>query len=434
MNYINFKQTTLSHEIMMENLKTKRKLTNLVKVSWREKSVIIGGGAPIVVQSMTNTNTSDILETAIQIKELSLAGADLVRITVNSSEAARSVVSIREHLDKMNVSIPLIGDFHYNGHKLLEDFPDCAENLSKYRINPGNVGLGKKRDDNFSKIIDIACRYNKPVRIGVNWGSLDNELLSRKISENSKRSTPKEIKSVIRETLVASAIGSAKRAEELGLPSNAIVLSCKVSNVQELIKVNQSLSKNCNYPLHLGLTEAGMATKGIVSSTAAIAILLQQGIGDTIRVSITPEPKGDRCYEVLIALEILQSMGLRHFMPTVISCPGCGRTSSKTFQELSQDIHNFLQRKMPFWKLRCPGVERMNVAVMGCVVNGPGESKNADIGISLPGNGENPVAPVYVNGEHFITLKGENLAEEFQSIIENYVRDRYGCMKKIDKG
>ncbi len=414
-----------SNDLSFQQLEPPRRLTNSVSVSWAGKSVNIGGQYPIVVQSMTNTNTKDVLETAIQVRELSLAGSDLVRITVDSHESARSVVLIREHLDKMNISTPLVGDFHFNGHKLLKNFPDCAQALSKYRINPGNVGLGKKREDNFASMIEIACLYKKPIRIGVNWGSLDNDLLSKKIHENKQRRNPQDVKSVTREALVFSAIDSAKRAERLGLSKNAIILSCKVSDVQELIKVYQALSRSCSYPLHVGLTEAGMSTKGIVASTAAIAVLLQQGIGDTIRISLTPEPGSNRCLEVSVALEILQTMGFRHFMPSVVSCPGCGRTNSKKFQELAHDIQDYLHKKISFWKPQYPGVETMSVAVMGCVVNGPGESKNANIGISLPGNGENPVAPVFIDGQHFVTLKGNNLAQEFQLIIENYVKNRY---------
>ncbi len=404
-----------------------RRPTRPAVVSWGGKSVRIGGGAPIVVQSMTNTDTTDAIATAIQVKELAMAGSELVRITVNTPEAAREVPAIREQLDRMNISVPLVGDFHYNGHKLLTQFPECAQALSKYRINPGNMGGGKKRDDNFAQMIDIACRYEKPVRIGVNWGSLDHELMARMMDDNSKLPQPWDAQAVMRDALVVSAISNAQRAEELGLSPNAIVLSCKVSHVQDLITVYRDLSARCDYPLHLGLTEAGMGSKGIVASTAALSVLLQQGIGDTIRISLTPEPGGDRRREVIVAQEILQSMGLRAFTPMVVACPGCGRTSSTVFQELADSIQTYLREQMPAWKGRYPGVETMNVAVMGCVVNGPGESRHADIGISLPGTGEIPSAPVFVDGERTVTLKGDGIAREFQAIVEQYVERRYGA-------
>lgn len=404
-----------------------RRPTRRAIVGWDGKTVQIGGGAPVVVQSMTNTDTTDAIATAIQVKELALAGSELVRITVNTPEAAREVPAIREQLDRMNVSVPLVGDFHYNGHKLLTQFPECAQALSKYRINPGNMGGGKRRDDNFAQMIEIACRYQKPVRIGVNWGSLDHELMARMMDDNSKRKQPWDAQAVMRDALVVSAITNAQRAEELGLSPNAIVLSCKVSHVQDLITVYRDISARCDYPLHLGLTEAGMGSKGIVASTAALSVLLQQGIGDTIRISLTPEPGGDRRREVVVAQEILQSMGLRAFTPMVVACPGCGRTSSTVFQELADSIQTYLREQMPVWKNRYPGVETMNVAVMGCVVNGPGESRHADIGISLPGTGEIPSAPVFVDGQRTVTLKGDSIAREFQAIVEQYVERRYGA-------
>ena len=385
----------------------------------------------MVVQSMTNTDTADVIGTAIQIKELAMAGSEIVRITVNTPEAAQAVPAIREQLDRMGVDTPLVGDFHFNGHKLLTQFPDCAQALSKYRINPGNVGGGKKRDDNFAQMIEVACRHQKPVRIGVNWGSLDHELMARMMDENSRRAQPWEAAAVMRDALVTSAIDNARRAEALGLSPDAIILSCKVSHVQDLITVYRDLAARCDYPLHLGLTEAGMGSKGIVASTAALAVLLQEGIGDTIRISLTPEPGGDRTREVIVAQEILQSMGLRAFTPMVVACPGCGRTSSTFFQELADSIQSFLRRQMPVWKTQYPGVETMNVAVMGCVVNGPGESRHADIGISLPGTGEVPAAPVFVDGERTVTLKGDSIAEEFQNIVEDYVERRYGRAAQV---
>jgi len=401
-------------------------------VRWHDQSVVIGGGAPVVVQSMTNTDTADAIATAIQVKDLARAGSELVRITVNTPAAAEAVPAIRDQLDRMGVHVPLVGDFHYNGHKLLQQVPGCAQALSKYRINPGNVGAGRRRDDNFAQMIDVACRHEKPVRIGVNWGSLDQDLLARLMDTNAARANPWDAQSVMREALVTSALESAARAESLGLPGNAITLSAKVSNVQDLVAVYRALAARCDYPLHLGLTEAGMGSKGIVASTAGIGVLLQEGIGDTIRVSLTPEPGGDRTREVVVAQEILQTMGLRAFAPLVVACPGCGRTSSTFFQELASSIQSFLREQMPIWRSRYPGVESMQVAVMGCVVNGPGESRHADIGISLPGADEAPVAPVFVDGERTVTLKGERIAEEFQAIVENYVQRRYGAAREVE--
>jgi (E)-4-hydroxy-3-methylbut-2-enyl-diphosphate synthase len=404
-------------------------MTTVARHTTRQVSVggrLIGGGAPILVQSMTNTDTADAQGTAQQVAELARAGSEIVRITVNTAEAAAQVPRIRERLDAMGCDVPLVGDFHFNGHKLLADHPDCARVLAKYRINPGNVGRGAKRDEQFATMIEIARRYDKPVRIGVNWGSLDQELLARLMDENARAAEPLDSDSVTREALVASALDSAARAEELGLPGDRIVLSCKVSGVQDLIAVYRELARRCDYPLHLGLTEAGMGTKGIVASTAALGVLLQEGIGDTIRISLTPDPGGDRTREVVVAQELLQTMGLRSFSPLVIACPGCGRTTSTYFQELAEKIQRFLREQMPKWRERFPGVEDMHVAVMGCVVNGPGESKHADVGISLPGSGERPVAPVYVDGEKTVTLKGERIAEEFQRLVEDYVRTRYG--------
>ena len=401
--------------------------TRQTVVAWGSQKVLIGGGAPVVVQSMTNTDTADAIATAIQVKELALAGSEIVRITVNTPEAAREVIAIREQLDRMGISVPLAGDFHYNGHKLLTQYPDCAQALSKYRINPGNMGGGKKRDDNFAQMIEVACRYQKPVRIGVNWGSLDHELLARMMDDNVKLAQPRDGRAVMRDALVVSAISNAERAQELGLSGDAIILSCKVSHVQDLIAVYRDLAARCDYPLHLGLTEAGMGSKGIVASTAALSVLLQEGIGDTIRISLTPEPGGDRTREVIVGQEILQTMGLRAFTPMVVACPGCGRTSSTVFQELADQIQTYLREQMPTWKTQYPGVESMNVAVMGCVVNGPGESRHADIGISLPGTGEVPSAPVFVDGERTVTLKGDHIAEEFQKIVQDYVARRYGA-------
>ncbi|MEB2335609.1 MAG: flavodoxin-dependent (E)-4-hydroxy-3-methylbut-2-enyl-diphosphate synthase [Burkholderiales bacterium] len=402
-----------------------RRASRAMRVAWGARSVRLGGGAPVVVQSMTNTDTADVAATAAQVQALARAGSELVRITVNTPAAAAAVPAIRERLDRMGVDVPLVGDFHYNGHRLLTQFPDCAQALSKYRINPGNVGTGRTRDDNFAQMIGVACRNAKPVRIGVNWGSLDQSLLARLMDENAARAQPWDAREVMREALVASAIDSARRAEELGLPGDAVCLSAKVSSVQDLIAVYRDLAARCDWPLHLGLTEAGMGSKGIVASTAAMAVLLQQGIGDTIRVSLTPEPGGDRTREVVVAQEILQTMGLRAFAPMVVACPGCGRTSSSFFQELAASIQGWLREQMPAWKERYPGVESMQVAVMGCVVNGPGESRHADIGISLPGADEEPVAPVFVDGRRTVTLKGGHIAEEFQAIVDEYVKRRY---------
>ncbi|HMK14157.1 MAG TPA: flavodoxin-dependent (E)-4-hydroxy-3-methylbut-2-enyl-diphosphate synthase [Burkholderiales bacterium] len=387
--------------------------------------ITIGGGAPIVVQSMTNTDTADAAATAKQVAELAKAGSELVRITVNSAEAAAQVAPIRERLDQMGCHVPLIGDFHFNGHKLLTEYPDCAAALAKYRINPGNVGRGSKRDEQFATMIEVACKNNKPVRIGVNWGSLDPALLTRMMDENAKLSEPKDANEVTREALIVSALDNAKRAEEIGLGHDKIVLSCKVSGVQDLVAVYSEIAERCDFPLHLGLTEAGMGSKGIVASTAAVAVLLQRGIGDTIRISLTPEPGGDRAREVIVAQEILQTMGLRSFTPMVVACPGCGRTTSTFFQELADKIQTYLRNQMPAWREQYAGVEKMSVAVMGCVVNGPGESKHANIGISLPGSGESPVAPVFVDGQKTVTLKGAHIAEEFQKIVDDYVEARY---------
>ena len=388
-------------------------------------SIRVGGNAPIVVQSMTNTDTADIEGTARQVQALARSGSELVRVTVNTSEAAAAVAPIRAWLDRAGVTVPLIGDFHFNGHKLLREHPDCAAALAKYRINPGNVGRGSKRDPQFAEMIEIACRYDKPVRIGVNWGSLDSDLLTRLMDENSASLEPLDAQTVTRNAVVLSALLSAQRAEEVGLAHNRIILSAKVSGVQDLIAIYRDLAARCDYPLHLGLTEAGMGSKGIVASTAGMSVLLQEGIGDTIRVSLTPEPGGDRTQEVVVAQEILQTMGLRAFAPLVIACPGCGRTTSTFFQELAQQIQSHIRQRMPQWRREYAGVEAMTVAVMGCVVNGPGESKHANLGISLPGTGERPVAPVYEDGEKTVTLKGERIAEEFQEVVERYVARRY---------
>lgn len=388
--------------------------------------VAVGGGAPIVVQSMTNTDTADVAGTVAQVLALAAAGSEIVRVTVNTLEAARAVPTIHERLLAKGCSVPLVGDFHYNGHKLLAQVPECATALAKYRINPGNVGQGRKRDEQFAQMIEAACRYDKPVRIGVNWGSLDPALARQMMDENARLAEPREAAEVIREALIVSALDSAKRAVEWGLSADAILLSAKVSNVQELIAVYRELAQRSDYPLHLGLTEAGMGSKAIVASTAALSILLQEGIGDTIRISLTPEPGGDRTREVIVAQEILQTMGLRAFTPLVTACPGCGRTSSTFFQELADRIQTYLRAQMPVWREHYPGVENMQVAVMGCVVNGPGESKHANIGISLPGSGENPVAPVFVDGEKTVTLKGDRIAEEFQAMVDTYVRSHYG--------
>ncbi|QKV53853.1 flavodoxin-dependent (E)-4-hydroxy-3-methylbut-2-enyl-diphosphate synthase [Comamonas antarctica] len=397
------------------------------RVVWGDRVVTVGGDAPVRIQSMTNTDTVDAIETAIQIRELAQAGSEMVRITVNTPEAAAAVPYIREQLDRMGENVPLVGDFHYNGHRLLTEFPDCAQALSKYRINPGNVGKGDKRDKQFGQMIEAAARYDKAVRIGVNWGSLDQELLASLMDENNRRAQPWDPRQVMYEALITSAIDSARLAESMGLSGNQIILSCKVSGVQDLISVYRELSRRCDYALHLGLTEAGMATKGTVASTAALAVLLQEGIGDTIRVSLTPQPGEARTQEVVVAGEILQSLGMRMFVPSVTACPGCGRTTSTTFQELAKRIDDHLRAQMPVWRLRYPGVEAMRVAVMGCIVNGPGESKHADIGISLPGNGEAPAAPVFIDGEKAMTLRGDNIAEEFHAIVDQYVQRRYGA-------
>lgn len=397
------------------------------KVVWGSRVVTVGGGAPVRVQSMTNTDTSDAVGTAIQVKELALAGSEMVRITVDTPESAQAVPYIREQLDRMGIDVPLIGDFHYNGHRLLSDFPDCAKALSKYRINPGNVGKGDKRDRQFGQMIEAAVRWDKAIRIGVNWGSLDQELLASMMDENSRRAQPWDAKPVMYEALITSAIESARRAEVMGLNPAQIALSCKVSGVRDLIAVYRELAIRCNYPLHLGLTEAGMGTKGTVASTAALAVLLQEGIGDTIRVSLTPAPGEARTQEVVIASEILQALGLRTFVPSVTACPGCGRTTSTTFQELTKQIDDFLRAQMPVWRKAYPGVEKLKVAVMGCIVNGPGESKHADIGISLPGTGEAPAAPVFIDGEKRMTLRGETIAADFQTIVEDYIQRRFGA-------
>jgi (E)-4-hydroxy-3-methylbut-2-enyl-diphosphate synthase len=404
-----------------------RRKTRQVRVG----KILIGGGlggtetAPVVVQSMTNTDTVDDFATAMQVAQLARAGSEIVRITVNTREAAAAVPKVRERLLKMNIDVPLVGDFHFNGHKLLTEFPECAQILDKLRINPGNVGKGSKRDEQYAQLIEIAAKYDKPVRIGVNWGSLDQALLARIMDENAKRAEPKDATAIMREAMVTSALESAAQAVEFGLSPDKIILSCKVSGVQDLIAIYTDLAGKCDYPLHLGLTEAGMGSKGIVASTAALGVVLQQGIGDTIRVSLTPEPNGDRTKEVVVAQEILQTMGLRAFTPLVAACPGCGRTTSTYFQELAQDVQTYVREQMPTWRLERVGVENMTLAVMGCVVNGPGESKHANIGISLPGTGETPVAPVYVDGEHTITLKGEGMIEEFKVIIDEYVARTY---------
>jgi len=396
---------------------------------WGSRVVTVGGDAPVRVQSMTNTDTADAIATAVQVKELAIAGSEMVRITVNTPEAAQAVPHVREQLDRMGVDVPLIGDFHYNGHRLLTEFPDCAQALSKYRINPGNVGKGDKRDRQFGQMIEAAMKWGKPVRIGVNWGSLDQELLAQLMDDNGKRAEPWEARSVMYEALITSAIGSAQRAEAMGMEGSQIVLSCKVSGVQDLISVYRELARRCDYPLHLGLTEAGMGTKGTVASATALGILLQEGIGDTIRVSLTPQPGESRTQEVVIASEILQSLGLRVFVPSVTACPGCGRTTSTTFQELAKQIDDFLRAQMPVWRARYPGVENLKVAVMGCIVNGPGESKHADIGISLPGTGEAPAAPVFIDGEKAMTLRGEGIAQEFHRIVEDYIERRFGAQQ-----
>ena len=402
--------------------------TRQAKVVWGSRIVTVGGGAPVRVQAMTNTDTVDAIGTAIQVKELALAGSEMVRITVNTPEAAAQVPYIREQLDRMGIDVPLIGDFHYNGHRLLTDYPACAEALSKYRINPGNVGKGDKHDKQFALMIEAAAKYDKAVRIGVNWGSLDQELLTEMMDANAKLAEPFEPQQIMYRAILTSAIQSARRAESLGLRGDQIILSCKMCGVQDLISVYRALAKRCDYALHLGLTEAGMGTKGTVASAAALSVLLQEGIGDTIRVSLTPQPGEARTQEVVVALEILQALGLRQFNPSVTACPGCGRTTSSTFQVLAKQIDDFLRAQMPVWKLKYPGVEKMKVAVMGCIVNGPGESKHADIGISLPGNGEAPAAPVFIDGEKALTLRGAGIATEFQTLVEDYIEKRYGAV------
>jgi (E)-4-hydroxy-3-methylbut-2-enyl-diphosphate synthase len=401
--------------------------TRQATVRWGLHAVSVGGDAPVRVQSMTNTDTVDAIGTAIQVKELAIAGSEMVRITVNTPEAAQAVPHIREQLDRMGIDVPLIGDFHYNGHRLLSDYPACAEALSKYRINPGNVGKGDKHDRQFAQMVEVAAKHDKVVRIGVNWGSLDQELLTQMMDDNAQAAEPLEPQQVMYRAIIASALGSARRAQAVGLKPEQIILSCKMSGVQDLVTVYQALARRCDYPLHLGLTEAGMGTKGTVASTAALALLLQQGIGDTIRVSLTPQPGEARTQEVVVALEILQALGLRSFNPSVTACPGCGRTTSTTFQELAKQIDDYLRAQMPLWKARYPGVENMKVAVMGCIVNGPGESKHADIGISLPGTGEAPAAPVFIDGEKALTLRGPAIAQEFQTLVEDYIEKRFGA-------
>jgi len=405
--------------------------TRQARVVWGTQVVTVGGGAPVRVQSMTNTDTADAIATAIQVKELAVAGSEMVRITVNTPEAAQAVPYIREQLDRMGIVAPLVGDFHYNGHRLLTDYPSCAQALSKYRINPGNVGKGDKHDRQFGQMIEVAMRWSKPVRIGVNWGSLDQDLLASLMDENSRRAQPWDSRPVMYEAVVRSAIDSARLAESMGMDGNQIILSCKMSGVQDLVAVYRALAARCDYALHLGLTEAGMGTKGTVASAAALAILLQEGIGDTIRVSLTPAPNEARTQEVLIASEILQALGLRSFVPSVTACPGCGRTTSTTFQELTQQIDSFLRDQMPVWREKYPGVEKLKVAVMGCIVNGPGESKHADIGISLPGTGEAPAAPVFIDGEKRMTLRGDTIARDFQEVVERYIDARFGVPTEV---
>ena len=412
-------------------------MTNQQGLSERRRSVAVrigpvevGAGVPVVVQSMTNTDTADVIATVKQVQQLAAAGSELVRITVNNEDAARQVMRIRERLDVLGCNVPLIGDFHYNGHQLLTKFPDCAEALAKYRINPGNVGFGRKRDSQFAILIEKAIEYDKPIRIGVNWGSLDQELATHMMDENAKLAEPLDADHVMQEALIVSALNSATRAEEIGLPRDRIILSCKVSGVQKLVSVYRDLASRCDYALHLGLTEAGMGSKGIVASTAALGILLQEGIGDTIRISLTPEPGGDRTTEVIVAQEILQTMGFRSFTPLVAACPGCGRTTSTVFQELADNIQAYIRTQMPIWREKYKGVEELNLAVMGCVVNGPGESKHSDIGISLPGTGEAPSAPVFVDGKRVVTLRGDNIAGEFQRIVDDYIENRFGTNRK----
>ena len=417
----------------VETAAASRRQSRQARVVWGSRVVTVGGDAPVRVQSMTNTDTVDAIGTAIQVKQLALAGSEMVRITVNTPEAAQAVPQTREQLDRMGIDVPLIGDFHYNGHRLLTDFPGCAEALSKYRINPGNVGKGDKRDRQFGQMIEAAMRWNKPVRIGVNWGSLDQELLASLMDENNARAQPWDAKPVMYEALIRSAVESAGRAQTMGMDGNQIMLSCKVSGVQDLVSVYRALARRCDYALHLGLTEAGMGTKGTVASATALAILLQEGIGDTIRVSLTPATGESRSQEVVIAYEILQALGVRSFVPSVTACPGCGRTTSTTFQELTQQIDAFLRSQMPVWREKYPGVEKLKVAVMGCIVNGPGESKHADIGISLPGTGEAPAAPVFIDGEKRMTLRGDAIARDFQAVVEHYIEKRFG-QREIAQG
>ena len=415
----------------IESAAPKARRSRQARVVWGPRVVTVGGDAPVRVQSMTNTDTVDAIGTAIQVKELAQAGSEMVRITVNTPEAAAQVPYIREQLDRMGIDVPLVGDFHYNGHRLLTEYPACAEALSKYRINPGNVGKGDKKDRQFGQMIDAAMRWNKPVRIGANWGSLDQELLTKLMDENTTSPNPRDARAVTREAMVQSALLSAARAQELGMPKNKMILSAKVSAVQDLIAVYQELARRSDYAIHLGLTEAGMGSKGIVASSAALGILLQQGIGDTIRISLTPEPGGDRTLEVQVAQELLQTMGFRTFVPLVAACPGCGRTTSTTFQELARSIQDFIRDEMPAWKTKYPGVEELNVAVMGCIVNGPGESKHANIGISLPGTGEAPAAPVFVDGKKFRTLRGPGIAADFKALVIDYIDQRYGNGAKL---
>ncbi len=415
----------------IESARPAAKRTRQAEVRWGSRVVTIGGSAPVRVQSMTNTDTVDVIGTAIQVKELAVAGSELVRITVNTPEAAAAVPHIRDQLDRMGIDVPLVGDFHFNGHRLLSEHPACAEALSKYRINPGNVGKGDKGDRQFAQMIEIAARHDKAVRIGVNWGSLDSDLLAQMMDDNARLPQPREPQQIMYRALITSAITSARRAEELGLRGDQIILSCKMSGVQDLVSVYRALAQRCDYALHLGLTEAGMGTKGTVASATALALLLQEGIGDTIRVSLTPQPGEARTQEVVVALEVLQSLGLRSFNPSVTACPGCGRTTSTTFQELAKRIDDHLRAQMPVWRERYPGVESMKVAVMGCIVNGPGESKHADIGISLPGTGEAPAAPVFIDGEKALTLRGERIAEEFHALVESYIEKRYGAAADV---
>jgi len=417
---------TLANCTLIDVARPAARRSRQARVVWGSRVVTIGGDAPVRVQSMTNTDTVDVIGTAIQVKELALAGSELVRITVNNEEAAKAVPHIREQLDRMGIDVPLVGDFHYNGHRLLTDHPACAEALSKYRINPGNVGKGDKKDRQFAQMIEAAMRFDKPVRIGVNWGSLDQELLATLMDENANSADPWDAQQVMYQALISSALQSANLAVELGMKPEQVILSCKVSGVQDLISVYRGLAARCDFPLHLGLTEAGMGAKGTVASAAALSILLQEGIGDTIRVSLTPQPGEARTQEVVVALEILQALGLRHFVPSVTACPGCGRTTSTTFQELAKQIDDHLRSQMPVWRKQYPGVENLKVAVMGCIVNGPGESKHADIGISLPGNGEAPAAPVFIDGEKAMTLRGDRIAQEFHEIVQKYIERRFG--------